>query len=119
MSLWTQIDQFLKQRIWENRIENILWCVGILVFGLLLKRALSIFFSGALFRLVKKESENLPLKEFVRLVRKPVEMLITLVILYTAFSFLRFPAEWHLAPIKQFGLRRFLLKSYQVLMIIA
>ncbi|MDO1448287.1 mechanosensitive ion channel family protein [Rhodocytophaga aerolata] len=119
MDIWTQIHQFLNQRFWDNRLENILWCIGLLVLGLLLRRILSVFLGNLLFKLVKKETENLPLTDFLKLVRRPVQMFVTLVLVYTAFSFLKFPAEWHLAPIKQFGLRRFLLKSYQLLMIIA
>jgi MscS family membrane protein len=119
MNLWTQLEHFLNQRFWSNRLENILWCIGILVMGLLLRRILSIFVSNLLFKLVKKETENLPLTDFLKLIRRPVQMIVTLVLLYTAFSFLKFPPEWHLASIKQFGLRRFLLKSYQLLMIIA
>ena len=119
MDIWTQIHQFLNQRFWGNRLENILWCIGLLVLGLLLRRILSVFLGNLLFKLVKKETENLPLTDFLKLVRRPVQMFVTLVLVYTAFSFLKFPAEWHLAPIKQFGLRRFLLKSYQLLMIIA
>lgn len=119
MDLWTQINQFLNQRFWGNRLENILWCIGLLVLGLLLRRILSVFLGNLLFKLVKKETENLPLTDFLKLIRRPVQMIISLVLIYTAFSFLKFPAEWHLVPIKQLGLRRFLLKSYQLLMIIA
>jgi MscS family membrane protein len=119
MDIWTQINQFLNQRFWGNPLENILWCIGLLVLGMLLRRILSVFLGNLLFKLVKKETENLPLTDFLKLVRRPVQMFVTLVLIYTAFSFLKFPTEWHLAPIKQFGLRRFLLKSYQLLMIIA
>lgn len=112
-------EQYLNQRFWGNRLENILWCMGILLFGLLLKRAISILLGKILFRMVKKESENLPLTDFLKLLRQPVEMFVTLVVIYTAFSFLVFPPQWHLVSVKQFGLRMFLLKSYQLLMIIA
>lgn len=112
-------ESYLNQRFWGNRLENILWCIAILIFGLLLKRAISILLSNILFRLVKKESENLPLTSFLKLMRQPVEMFIILVVLYTACSFLVFPPQWHLVSAKQFGLRMFLLKTYQLLMIIA
>ncbi|QHT68631.1 mechanosensitive ion channel family protein [Rhodocytophaga rosea] len=112
-------EQYLNQRFWGNRLENILWCIGILIFGLLLKRAISLLLSNILFRLVKKESENLPLTDFLKLMRQPVEMFISLVVIYTAFSFLVFPPQWQLVSVRQFGLRMFLLKTYQLLIIIA
>jgi hypothetical protein len=49
MDIWTQIDQFLNHRIWGNRLENIFWCVGLLVAGLLLRRILSIILGHLLF----------------------------------------------------------------------
>lgn len=109
--------QFLNQRVLDNRVENILWCVGILLFGFLLKRVASQLISRLLFRLVKNESENLPVSEFLVLLRQPVEMFISLVFLYTAFSFLRFPPDWNLVPTSRFGLRLVLLRCYQVVMI--
>jgi MscS family membrane protein len=119
MEFWNQVEQLLNQRFYGNKLENIVWCVGILIFGLLLKRVLSILLSHILFKLVKKESENLPLTYFLKLLRRPVEMFVMLIVLYTAFSFLRFPPQWHLVSVRQFGLRMFLLKSYQLLLITA
>ncbi len=110
-------NYFIQQRILSNRVENILWCVSILLFGLLLKRVFSQLLGRLLYRLVRKESENLPVSDFLNILRKPVELFITLVFLYTALSFLRFPPQWGLAPVSQFGLRLFLLRSYQVLLI--
>jgi MscS family membrane protein len=110
-------EQLLKQRILHNSVENLFWCLGILLFGLLLKRLISQLLSRFLFRLVKKESEDLPVNYFLKLLRQPVELFIALLFLYTAFSFLRFPPEWRLAPVGQFGLRLLLLRLYQVGMI--
>ncbi len=112
-------NYFINQRILSNRVENILWAVGILLFGLLLKRVFSQLLGRLLFRLVKKESEDLPVSEFLNLLRRPVELFITLVFLYSALSFLRFPPQWGMAPVTRFGLRLFLLRGYQVLIIFA
>lgn len=116
---WNQLEQFLNQRVLGNKVENILWFAGILLFGLLLRKVFALLLSKILFRLIKKESENLPLTDFLKLLRRPVEMLILLIIVYTAFSVLRYPPQWHLVPSSRFGLRMIVLKLYQVLMIIS
>ncbi|MCU0352691.1 MAG: mechanosensitive ion channel family protein [Cytophagales bacterium] len=113
------LQSFLNQRLSDNRVENILWCVGILISWVLLKRVFALLLSRVVYRIIKKKSENLTVSEFVGLLRPPFELLLSLVILYTALSFLRFPDDWRLAPVSQFGLRFVLLKIYQVAVIVA
>ncbi|MDJ1479287.1 mechanosensitive ion channel family protein [Cytophagaceae bacterium YF14B1] len=112
------LQQFLNQRLLDNRVENILWCAGILVSWLLLKNIFSLLLSRVIYRIIKKRTENLSVTEFIDLLRSPFEAFLTLVVLYTAFSFLRFPWWWNLDPITKFGLRFLILKGYQVAIII-
>lgn len=112
------LQQFLNQRLLDNRVENILWCVGLLVSWFLLRRIFSSVLSRVVYRLIKKRSENLTVTEFLDLLRSPFEAFLTLLIVYTALSFLKFPDWWNLAPISRFGLRFILLKAYQVAIII-
>jgi MscS family membrane protein len=118
MNFSSQFNSFINQQILGNRVENILWFAGFILVGLLLKKTISHWLSRILFRLVKKESGNMPITDFLKLQRRPVEMFITLLVIYTAFSFLRFPPEWKMAPISHFGLRLVILRSYQIFMIV-
>lgn len=111
-------QQFLDQRLLGNRVENLLWCVGLLLSWLVLRRVLSMLLSRILYRLVRKQSENLSVRDFIELLRPPVEWLMTLLVIYTAFSFLRFPDWWNLRPAAQFGLRFVLIKGYQIAVIV-
>jgi len=113
------LQQFLNQRLLDNRVENILWCIGILISWVLLRRVFSWLLSQGVYRIIKNRSENLTVTEFIGLLRPPFELFLTLMVMYTAFSFVRFPAGWALAPVNKFGLRFVVLKSYQVLIIVA
>jgi MscS family membrane protein len=116
-----EIQHFLSQRILDNRVENILSFVGVILLGLLFKRIISTYLSKLFYVGIRNASEDvegttntLPAQRFLGLLKKPVELLITLLVLYTAFSFLQFPRVWNFPPSSEFGFRMFLLRSYQI-----
>ncbi len=122
--MYNDWQDFLNQRILDNRVENILSFAGILLVGFLLKRIASSVLSRILFKVIKREEtaaeiEKGNLEQFLDLLKKPVELLITILFLYTAFSFLRFPREWHLAQSSVPGFRMFLLRGYQIAVIVS
>lgn len=97
---------------------NLLWCVGILAGGFILKRFLAHAVSRTSYVFVKKASHNLLSEEFVMLLRKPVEQLLTLVILYLAFSRLHFPESWDLAPVNEPGIRWFIWILFKIAVLV-
>ncbi len=112
------IQKFLTQQFLENSVENILWCVGFLLAWIVLRKVFSLLVSQIVYRMIKRSSNELTIRDFMDLLRKPFEWFMTFIVLYTALSFLRFPTNWHLAPVSRFGLRFLLLKFYQVSMIV-
>lgn len=76
---------------WGNNPGNILWFVGIIVLGLLIKRFISILISRFAYRFVKKASGGAPIIQFIRLLRKPFELLVTLIFIYIASRFISLP----------------------------
>lgn len=111
--------KWLQQRFMGNSWADYCWTIGILLLGFGLKRALSYTLSRFIFRLVRKESEEVPWREFVRLIRPPFELLIALLILYVASRSLRVPEEWNLAPVGKFGLLLLVQKAYYTLVTLA
>ena len=112
------LQQFLNQRVLDNRVENILWCAGILISWFLVKRVFSGLLIRVIYRIIRKRSENLTVTEFMELVRPPFEAFFFFFFLYTAFSFLRFSYWWNLVAVNRFGIRYLVLKVYQVSVII-
>jgi MscS family membrane protein len=109
--------QFLTSEILENKVTDILWLIIILGFGLFLRRYLSDFISKILYRSI--QHDGVSIYTCIDLLRKPVNFLITLIVIYLAFSFLTFPKAWNIPPADVFGLRMVLNKTFQGLMILA
>lgn len=96
---------WLHQSFWGNTLADYCWTLGIILLGFALKRALSELLSHLLFNLVKRNSEEVPWAEFVRLLRPPFEFLIALAIIYIATKTLSIPTEWGWASEEEFGAR--------------
>ena len=109
--------QYLTSEILENKVTDILWLIIILIFGLLLRRYLSDFISKILYRFIRHG--NVSIFTCISLLQKPVNFLITLIIIYLSFSFLKFPSAWHVPPVEVFGLRMVLTKIFEGLLILA
>lgn len=107
--------QYLTSEILENKVTDILWLIIILIFGLLLRRYLSDFISKILYRFIRHDGVSI--YTCISLLRKPVNFLITLIIIYLSFSILKFPKSWSISPAEVFGLRMILNKTFQGLLI--
>lgn len=109
--------QYLESEFLENRVVNILWLAGILIFGLLFRRFLADYFSRILYRFIRHDS--VPIRTFVEMLRKPIRLLITLIVLYIASSFIHFPASWNLPSQEAFGIKMVLFRGFQGIFIFA
>lgn len=102
-------------QIFENTLLDYLWCVGILVTGLLLKRLISTLISKRLHFFVRQH--NISLTTCVDLLRKPVESCLILLTLYVAFSQLHPPVQWKLTSVNDFGILMVVWRSFQLFLI--
>lgn len=103
--------QYLSAEILENKVTDILILVGILGFGLLFRRYLADNFSKLLYRFI--QHDKIPIQTCVAMLREPVRLFISLILLYVAFSFVHFPMSWRMPSQEEFGIRMILLKSFQ------
>jgi MscS family membrane protein len=109
--------QYLESEFLENKVTDLLWLLGILIFGLLFRRFLADYFSKILYRFIRHDS--IPIRTFVEMLGQPVRLLITLIFIYIASVFIHFPASWHLPSREEFGLKMLLIRSYQGIIIFA
>lgn len=107
---------WFEQRILENSIGNLLVFVLIILLSLWLKRMLSMLLSRFFYRLVKPEAGSIPIGDFIRLMRKPIEFFILLIMLFLAFDRLAIPEQWGLAPRTEFGYRLVIIRLYQTIL---
>jgi len=107
--------EYLESEFLENKVTDILWLVGILAFAFLFRRFLADNFSKIIYPFIHHGS--IPIRTFIEMLSKPIQLLIILIFIYLASSFIHFPTSWKLHSKEIFGLRMVLLKSYQGLFI--
>jgi MscS family membrane protein len=107
--------QYLPSEFLENKVTDILWLVGIIIFGLLFRRFLADFFSKILYRFIRHD--RIPIHTCVEMLRKPVRLFITLIFIYLSSSFVHFPDSWKLPTVEVFGIRMLMFKTFQGLFI--
>ena len=109
--------QYLESEFLENRIVDLLWLTGILIFGLLFRRFLADYFSRILYRFIRHDS--IPIRTFVEMLGPPVRLLITLIFIYLASTFIHFPVSWNLPSKEELGLKMLLIRIYEGIFIFA
>ena len=110
--------EFLNDIYFGNTVQDYLWVIGSLLFGVILLRFIAHRISNTLFRLIAGKTIGVNKNELYNLLEKPLKWLIMLIILYVCTSHLDYPQEWNLAPKEEFGLRMFLHRSFIAFLII-
>lgn len=85
--------EFLTKIYFGNTVQQYLWLIGILLFGFIFLRFISRVLSRLLFKLFKKFASEVKGEKFVELLLKPVELLLTVSIIYIAFNHLTYPLQ--------------------------
>lgn len=85
--------EFLTKIYFGNTVESYLWFVGILFFGFIFLRFISKVLSRLLFKLFKKFASEVKGEKFVELLLKPIELLLTVSIIYIAINHLNYPLQ--------------------------
>ncbi|MEP7168673.1 MAG: mechanosensitive ion channel family protein [Bacteroidota bacterium] len=110
---------FLQQMFLGNTVESYCWFIGIILAGLLFQKLISIFFSWCLYRLFKRYTLGVSLKEFQDLLTKPFRIFFILLILYLAFDRLESPHEWNLDPSEKPGLRMIVFTLFEISLLLS
>ena len=113
------LELWLKQELLGNSVGNLIAFGSLILLALTLKRVLSMLLSRFFYRLVKPDYGLIPVTDFIRLMRQPIEFLILLLMLFLAFDRLIIPAEWGLAPPTKFGYRFIIIRLYQTVLMLA
>ena len=108
------MEDFLELTFLENDIENFLWFVGWMLLGFLARGIITGLIVRVIFRLFRKYSHGIQRDRFVLKLNKPIKFMLLVVFFFLAINHLHFPHTWELAPIEEFGLRKVLLRIYQV-----
>ena len=96
-----------------NSGENYLWFFGILLSGIILKKFLSKIITRCLFEIFKRYGKTVGMDSFLKLMNRPFQLFIMILIIYLAFDRLAFPNEWNLVPQHKFGLRLVIFRVFE------
>lgn len=113
------LQEILRYKFIHNSIENWLWFFGILLFGWLLKKAFSVLVSKVFFKIIESETDGVSVAEFVNLLKRPVEFILSLIFIYFAVEKLNFPNKWRIIPLGKIRASDFVDKTLDILFIIA
>ena len=90
---------------WGNSLRDYSSFALILLLGFIFSGVFARIFSWVAYRLFRKFSKGKFFDEFLRLLKKPFNNLVQLVIVYAACNRLSFPVEWNIASGQELGLR--------------
>ena len=88
------MNDFLNEMIFDNPVKNYLIVAGVILFVLILKRVISRYFAGLIYRLVRIVFKDVDKASFSGLVAKPLGLFIFILVSIIALHKLRFPSHW-------------------------
>src|SRR4026209_2272250 len=88
------MNDFLNEMVFDNPVKNYLIVIGVILFVLILKRVISRYFAGLMYRLVKIVFKDIDKASFSGLVAKPLGLFILILVSIIALHKLRFPSYW-------------------------
>lgn len=113
------MNDFFKTTLLGNTIEDFCWFAGTILVGLIFQRLLSKLLTLFVYKVLQKYTPEVGFDHLLALLRKPMGILIMLIAFYIASTHLDFPAEWNIESIEKFGLRLFIYRTYQVLVVLS
>jgi MscS family membrane protein len=108
---------WLDFEIGENTIAEYLIFTLVLIGQLFLRRFISVLVSRLIYKIIRKKPQFSAVRTFESLLAKPLEWLITLLVLYFSISQLDIPSAWHLDSVEKPGLLRLLSKLFELTLV--
>ncbi|MGQ0737864.1 MAG: mechanosensitive ion channel family protein [Bacteroidota bacterium] len=87
------MNDFLEQIWLDNSVKHYLIVAGVILFAWLLKKFISRYFAGLLYRLVHQVWKDLDKPSFTKLVVRPLGMFLAILVSIVALYKLSFPSE--------------------------
>lgn len=85
------MNDFLDQIWLDNPVRNYLWVAGVILFVLLLKRIISKYLAGLMYRGVRRFWKEIDKKSFINLLIQPLGLFLVILVTIIALYKLQFP----------------------------
>jgi MscS family membrane protein len=110
------IVDFFGNEYLGNTIQQYLLFLLIIFSGLFFKHFVSRISNRLIYFLIRRKAEGVSLIRFQELLHKPFSFTLMLVVIYIAFNQLRFPEEWQMNPVNEFGINMVLYRLFFILL---
>lgn len=88
------MGKFLQQELFSNTIANYLYVLGVILLVIFIKRLVSRYLAGLLFRLTSKAERHVTRRQaFLDLLVGPLDMFLVVLVSLAAFDKLNFPTD--------------------------
>ena len=85
------MPEFLNESFLGNPVKNYLWFIGIILLVLIFNRLISKLIGHLLYRLFRRFTAQSMADQFIKLLLKPIELLVIIVSFAFAITFLKYP----------------------------
>lgn len=109
------LNELLQYHFLSNSMENYLWFLGFILFGLIFKKLISKYLSHILFRLLNRDA-SINLEKFNDLLIRPISFALFLFFIYLGALNISFPAELTFSN-ENFNLEKLVHKAFSIVML--
>lgn len=111
--------ELLELNYFGNSLQSYLISLSLLLTGFVFHSLLSGMLVRLISQMFKRTEYRLELKEYRQILQKSLNFFLFLIFIFLGTNHLEFPKELDLAPVEKFGLKLFILRSYQVLLAVS
>jgi MscS family membrane protein len=94
------MNHYLQQLVFDNRIQDYLWALGIILFAIILNRIISRYLANLLCRLFKRNWKSFDQQKFIDLFINPLGIFLVWTISFIVLYKLNFPKAWNITVYK-------------------
>lgn len=95
MVIFAHMNDFLNEMVFDNPVRSYLIVAGVILFVLILKKVISRYFAGLIYKLVHIAFRDVDKRSFADLVAKPLGLFLMILVSIIALHKLRFPGRWN------------------------
>ena len=112
------MNEFLEQIWLDNPLKNYFIVAGVILFVIILKRIISRYLAGLLFRLVNKIWHDVDKKSFTNLLMQPLGFFLLILVSIISFYKLNFPALLNV-EIYKYSLKQIILCIATIILVVS
>lgn len=94
------MNDILEFRILDNTVQRYLYVFGIIILALFIKRFVSKYVAGLLYKLIVRTGRKFNKEAFCNLLVEPLEVFLLVLVIIISFDKLNYPAQWELTVYK-------------------